>query len=109
MLQRAFTAVRNLLRRPSEIVTPQTILSSPPRRRLTAEEQLDLAIQNHISQIRKRPTITQDESFFVADLGQVIRQHQRWTQNLPDVRPFYGTNLLPQPNQLQKSTKVSQQ
>ncbi|GIC90465.1 type III PLP-dependent enzyme [Aspergillus udagawae] len=31
-----------------------------------------------------------DEPFFVADLGQVIRQHRRWRVNLPNVHPFYG-------------------
>lgn len=34
--------------------------------------------------------VEDDEPFFVADLGQVYRQHQRWTRNLPTVHPFYG-------------------
>lgn len=34
--------------------------------------------------------VEDDEPFFVADLGQVYRQHQRWTRNLPAVQPFYG-------------------
>lgn len=32
-----------------------------------------------------------NDRFFVADLGTVTRQHRRWKQNLPSVRPFYGT------------------
>ena len=31
-----------------------------------------------------------EDSFFVADLGEVYRQHMRWKLNLPRVKPFYG-------------------
>lgn len=31
-----------------------------------------------------------EDTFFVADLGDVYRQHLRWKKNLPRVRPFYG-------------------
>ena len=31
-----------------------------------------------------------EDTFFVADLGEVYRQHLRWKKNLPGVRPFYG-------------------
>lgn len=34
--------------------------------------------------------VEDDEPFFVADLGQVYRQHQRWTRSLSAVQPFYG-------------------
>lgn len=36
-----------------------------------------------------------EDTFFVADLGDVYRQHIRWKKNLPRVRPFYGRFLLP--------------
>jgi ornithine decarboxylase len=32
-----------------------------------------------------------EDTFFVADLGEVYRQHMRWKSNLPRVKPFYGT------------------
>jgi len=32
-----------------------------------------------------------EDSFFVADLGEVYRQHMRWKLSLPRVKPFYGT------------------
>ena len=32
----------------------------------------------------------EDDSFFVADLGEVYRQHARWHKCLPRVKPFYG-------------------
>jgi len=34
-----------------------------------------------------------EDTFFVADLGEVYRQHMRWKLNLPRVKPFYGELL----------------
>lgn len=34
-----------------------------------------------------------EDTFFVADLGEVYRQHLRWKLNLPRVKPHYGTSL----------------
>ena len=31
-----------------------------------------------------------EDAFFVADLGEIYRQHMRWKLNLPRVKPFYG-------------------
>lgn len=31
-----------------------------------------------------------EDTFYVADLGEVYRQHMRWKKNLPRVKPFYG-------------------
>lgn len=31
-----------------------------------------------------------ERAFFVADLSQVYRQHERWRKNLPGILPFYG-------------------
>ena len=33
-----------------------------------------------------------EDTFFVADLGEVYRQHLRWKQQLPRVKPFFGTS-----------------
>lgn len=49
---------------------------------------VDLAIENQTTRIGQQ--VGGDEPFFVADLGQVIRQYQCWTRNLPNVRPYYG-------------------
>lgn len=54
---------------------------------------IDLAIENHIARLAKSSLVGGDEPFFIADLGKVTRQHQRWRQNLPDVRPYYGIIL----------------
>jgi hypothetical protein len=34
-----------------------------------------------------------EKAFFVGDLGQVYKQHLRWTACLPEIQPFYGTTL----------------
>lgn len=31
-----------------------------------------------------------EDAFFVADLGEVYRQHMRWKRNLSRVKPHYG-------------------
>ncbi|KAH6987919.1 pyridoxal-dependent decarboxylase [Ilyonectria sp. MPI-CAGE-AT-0026] len=39
----------------------------------------------------------EEDTFFVADLGEVYRQHIRWKKNLPRVRPFYAVKCNPDP------------
>lgn len=41
-----------------------------------------------------------EDAFFVADLGEVYRQHMRWKKNLARVKPHYGQSIL------RKSTDV---
>jgi len=36
-------------------------------------------------------------SFFVANLSSVYKQHQRWVKHLPNVRPFYAIKCNPDP------------
>ena len=31
-----------------------------------------------------------EDAFFVADMGEIYRQHLRWKMNLKRVKPFYG-------------------
>ncbi len=38
-----------------------------------------------------------EQAFFVADLSEVYRQHQRWRTHLPDIHPHYGTCSLSLP------------
>ena len=35
----------------------------------------------------------EDDAFFVADMGEVYRQHLRWKMNLKRVKPHYGMYL----------------
>ncbi|KAF8799053.1 hypothetical protein BYT27DRAFT_7201957 [Phlegmacium glaucopus] len=41
--------------------------------------------------------INAEQAFFVADLGQVYRQHQRWKSCLPEIQPFYAVKCNPDP------------
>ncbi|CEJ89725.1 Putative Ornithine decarboxylase [[Torrubiella] hemipterigena] len=41
-----------------------------------------------------------EDTFFVADLGEVYRQHLRWKKNLPRIRPFYAVKCNPDPQVL---------
>lgn len=35
-------------------------------------------------------SVGDEDAFFVADLGEVYRQHMRWKKNLARVKPHYG-------------------
>ena len=36
----------------------------------------------------------EEDAFYVADLGEVYRQHLRWKLNLGSVKPFYGRHII---------------
>lgn len=36
----------------------------------------------------------EEDPFYVADMGEVYRQHMRWKMNLGRVKPFYGKSIL---------------
>merc|ERR1712169_147456 len=42
----------------------------------------------------------EEDTFYVADLGDVYRQHLRWKKNLPRVKPFYAVKCNPDPKVL---------
>lgn len=35
----------------------------------------------------------EEDAFYVADLGEIYRQHLRWKLNLGRVKPFYGESI----------------
>lgn len=59
------------------------------------------ALKEHVAAIDPATCEPGDEdAFFVADMGEVYRQHLRWKLNLPRVKPHYGeflryNNILP--------------
>ncbi|KAJ5148516.1 hypothetical protein N7448_000094 [Penicillium atrosanguineum] len=61
---------------------------------------VDLAIESQISRITKQTVLGGDESFFVADLGQVTQQHRRWLRCLPGVQPYYAVKCNSDPTLL---------
>lgn len=46
------------------------------------------------SQLAAQNVPDAEKAFFVGDLSQVYRQHQRWRACLPEVQPFYGLFLF---------------
>lgn len=62
---------------------------SPPSNGLVIE-----ALRTHISSIDTDTCEAgEEDSFFVADLDEVYRQHLRWKTNLKRVTPHYGMNV----------------
>ncbi|KJZ75001.1 Ornithine decarboxylase [Hirsutella minnesotensis 3608] len=41
-----------------------------------------------------------EDTFYVADLGEVYRQYLRWKKNLPRIKPFYAVKCNPDPQVL---------
>lgn len=39
----------------------------------------------------------EEDTFFVADMGEVYRQHQRWTKHLPRITPHFAVKCMPDP------------
>jgi ornithine decarboxylase len=37
--------------------------------------------------------VGEEDAFFIADLGEVYRQHMRWKKNLGRVKPHYGKSM----------------
>jgi ornithine decarboxylase len=62
----------------------------------TPKELIGDALRKRVEDIDQETCQPGDEdAFFVADLGEVYRQHMRWKLNLPRVKPFYGEFLTP--------------
>lgn len=56
------------------------------------------ALNDRASSINNETCVAgEEEAFFVADLGEVYRQHMRWKLNLPRVKPFYAVKCNPDP------------
>ena len=59
--------------------------------KLVAKQMIGDALRQRVESIDYEYCEPGDEdTFFVADLGEVYRQHLRWKLNLPRVKPFYG-------------------
>ncbi|EED11804.1 ornithine decarboxylase, putative [Talaromyces stipitatus ATCC 10500] len=64
--------------------------------------QVEDAIYGQIAQIEQYPRTSQpDASFFVADLGEIRRQHSRWMSHLPNIMPFFAVKCNPDVELLQ--------
>ncbi|KAK5112904.1 hypothetical protein LTR62_003726 [Meristemomyces frigidus] len=68
----------------------------PPAK--VAKEMIGAALQKHIGAVNPSECEPGDEdAFFVADIGEVYRQHMRWKNNLPRVTPHYAIKCNPDP------------
>lgn len=38
-----------------------------------------------------------EEAFYIVDIGNVIRQYEKWTEMLPNVKPYYAVKCNPNP------------
>jgi ornithine decarboxylase len=60
-----------------------------------AKELIGAALKGRVEAIDQDTCSVGDEdAFFVADLGEVYRQHIRWKKHLGRVKPHYGTSKL---------------
>lgn len=61
------------------------------RSKLTAKELVFQVLKNRVDNIDvDRCCPGAEDPFFVADMGEIYRQHLRWKMNLSRVKPFYG-------------------
>ncbi|XP_014561551.1 hypothetical protein COCVIDRAFT_33534 [Bipolaris victoriae FI3] len=51
-------------------------------------------------------SVGEEDAFFVADLGEVYRQHMRWKKNLSRVKPHYAVKCNPDPQVLRLMTEL---
>ncbi|KAH0542227.1 Ornithine decarboxylase [Glutinoglossum americanum] len=64
----------------------------------TPEQLISDVFRNRVESIDHDQCDAGDEdAFFVADLGEVYRQHIRWKMNLKRVKPFYAIKCNPDP------------
>ena len=72
-----------------------------------ARQLIGAALQSHISNIDTDDCEPgAEDAFFVADLGEVYRQHKRWQKHLPRVTPHYAVKCNPDPRVLEMLAKL---
>ena len=65
------------------------------RREMLAQQLIGAALRERVENVDHDACDAGDEdTFFVADLGEVYRHHLRWKLNLPRVKPFYGKQAV---------------
>ncbi|KAA8905532.1 pyridoxal-dependent decarboxylase [Sphaerosporella brunnea] len=74
-----------------------------------AQSMIAHALQSHIENIDPdQCEAGGEDAFFVADLGEIYRQHMRWKVNLPRIEPFYGIHSRDVPLTLPVAVKCNQ-
>ena len=77
----------------SKILPLSRIARQDRRARSAAQSEHAKAIIRHFNHdnTSNYSNTRDEESFFLADFGELDRQIRRWTRCLPNVEPFYGT------------------
>ncbi|RKO98090.1 ornithine decarboxylase [Caulochytrium protostelioides] len=81
----------------------QVILEPAKRRQSTSLEKAPLnvfpTVDSRNAHTRANSAVQDDgeAAFFVADMGHVVRQHERWHAALPRIEPFYAMKCNPDP------------
>ncbi|KAI9890037.1 MAG: Ornithine decarboxylase [Vezdaea aestivalis] len=73
-----------------------------------AEYLITCAFKKRLDELASYPTGEgeDEDAFFVADLGEVYRQHLRWKMQLPRITPFYAVKCNPDPQILMLLSKL---
>ena len=75
----------------------------PHGRTHLGRETIGLELKNRLHTFKQQQTNLDsddtdiEQSFFIADLGEVYRQFVRWKKNLPRIEPFYAVKCNPDP------------
>ncbi|SMQ52190.1 unnamed protein product [Zymoseptoria tritici ST99CH_1A5] len=73
----------------------------------SAKGLIGAALQKHIDNVDPHECEAgAEDAFFVADLGEVYRQHMRWKKHLPRVTPHYAVKCNPDPAVLKLLAKL---
>lgn len=68
---------------------------------LTAKESVLHVLKKRAAEVdTDRCEPGEEDAFYVADMGEVYRQHMRWKMNLGRVKPFYAVKCNPDPEVL---------
>jgi ornithine decarboxylase len=69
--------------------------------RLTAKDLVMDVLKKRAAEVDvDRCEAGEEDAFYVADMGEVYRQHMRWKMNLGRVKPFYAVKCNPDPEVL---------
>ncbi|OZJ04325.1 hypothetical protein BZG36_03159 [Bifiguratus adelaidae] len=69
-----------------------------PQSRLSVSQSLELQLRkNAVGEDGFGEGVYNNDAFYVADLGEVWRQHWRWKELLPRIEPFYAVKCNPDP------------
>ncbi|RAH74222.1 type III PLP-dependent enzyme [Aspergillus aculeatinus CBS 121060] len=78
-----------------------------PQSRLAAKELILDVLKKRASEVDVDACAPgAEDAFYVADMGEIYRQHLRWKLNLSRVRPFYAVKCNPDPEILRLMAKL---